>query len=157
MMEEAQRKGLLGWLRYAEWFCQALRLDNLPERSRHIREVSERFAGYDAPRREMLVTFCADWVDDGMIARLARGEGLWSAAEVWRAAGWRSERGGMTDEAEAFYLRAIDIARQQGAMGWELRAAQSLANMWAILGHEARAEQLLDETRARAALQRIAD
>jgi predicted ATPase/DNA-binding winged helix-turn-helix (wHTH) protein len=157
MKEEAQRKGLLGWLRYAEWFCQALQLDNLPERSRHIREVSEQFAGYDAPRREMLVTFCADWVDDGMIARLERGEGLWSAAEVWRAVGCRSERRGMTDEAEVFYLRAIDTARQQGAMNWELRAAQSLANMWAILGYDARAEQLLDATRARPALQRIAN
>jgi len=83
----------------------------------------------------MLVTFCPDWFDDQLIERLAQGEGLWCAAEVWRAAGWRSERRGMTDEAEGFYLRAIETARQQGAKGWELRAARSLAVMRSGLDH----------------------
>ena len=41
----------------------------------------------------------------------------------------------MTDEAEGFYLRAIETARQQGAKGWELRAARSLAVMRSGLDH----------------------
>jgi predicted ATPase/DNA-binding winged helix-turn-helix (wHTH) protein len=133
MLEEAQRRGLLGWLRYAEWFRQGLQLATAEDRHQLVQDVSARFAGYDAPRREMLVTFCPDWFDDQLLARLAQGEGLWCAAEVWRAAGWRSESRGKAHEAEGFYLRAIETARQQGAKGWELRAARSLAGMRAGL------------------------
>ncbi|SDZ30712.1 Predicted ATPase [Variovorax sp. YR634] len=149
MMEEAQRRGLLGWLRYAEWFQQGLQIATAEDRHPLVREVSARFAAYDAPRREMLVTFCPDWFDDQLIERLAQGEGLWCAAEVWRAAGWRSERRGMTDEAEGFYLRAIETARQQGAKGWELRAARSLASMRAGLNPEQQAERGRDGTDGR--------
>ncbi|MDM0074797.1 winged helix-turn-helix domain-containing protein [Variovorax sp. J2P1-59] len=150
MREAAQGRGLVGWLRYAEWFSQGVQLGNAQSRSRYVREVSDRLATYDAPRREMLVTFCVDWVDDESIARVSRGEGLWSAAEVWRAAGWRAGQRGSTDEAEVFYLRAIETSRQQGAMGWELRAALDLARMWASMGRPEQAASLLDETCARA-------
>jgi hypothetical protein len=149
MREAAQRRGLVGWLRFAEWFLEGLQLDTAEDRSRHVREVADRLATYDAPRKEMLVTFCADWVDEAMIARVSGGEGLWSAAEVWRAAGWRAERRGTTDEAEVFYRRAIETSRQQGAMGWELRAALSLARMWASVDRREQAVKLLDETCAR--------
>jgi len=98
----------------------------------------------------MLVTFCTDWVDDGMVARLSRGEGLWSAAEVWRALGRKSELRGMTDEAEGFYLRALETSRQQGAKAWELRAGLSLARMWAHLDRPQQALQLLEQMCANA-------
>lgn len=71
----------------------------------------------------MLATFCIDWVDDEMIERVSRGDSPWIAAEVWRAAGWRAEQNAAPDEADAFYLRAIETARQQGAIAWEKRAA----------------------------------
>lgn len=144
MIEEAQRRGLLGWLRYAEWFHQGLQLAITEDRSLLMQEVSARFAAYDAPRREMLVTFCPDWFDDQLIERLVQGEGLWCAAEIWRAAGWRSERRGLVDEAEGFYLRAIATAKQQGAKGWELRATRSLASMRAGLGLAQWVTQQLD-------------
>lgn len=149
MQEAAQRRGLVGWLRYAEWFFEGLLLATAEDRSRPVLEVSDRLAAYDAPRREMLVTFCVDWVDDEMVARVSGGEGLWSASEVWRAAGRRAERRGTPEEAEVFYLRAIETSRQQGAMGWELRAALSLARMWAGQGRAEQAVKLLDATCAR--------
>src|SRR5690606_11608086 len=145
MMEEAHRNGLVGWLRYAEWFSQGLKAETAPDDSAYIREVSDQFASYDAPRREMLTTFCTDWVDDEMIARLSRGEGLWSAAEVWRAAGWRSEQRARVDEAEDFYQRALETSRQQGAKAWELRAARSLARLWVARGQPEQAMQLLEK------------
>ena len=37
---------------------------------------------------------------------------------------------GKTDEAEACFLKAIDIARKQQAKSWELRATTSLARLW---------------------------
>jgi predicted ATPase/DNA-binding winged helix-turn-helix (wHTH) protein len=129
MTDEAQRKGLVGWLRYAEWFTQGLQLRMAPDREHYVREVAGQLATYDAPRREMLATFCTDWVDEAMIERVSRGGSPWVAAEVWRAAGWRAERNAAADEAEAFYLRAIETARRQGAVAWEQRAAQARARL----------------------------
>jgi hypothetical protein len=94
--------------------------------------------------RELLATFCPEWIDDGMVARVTSGESLWVAAEVWRAAGWRSERQERLQEAENAYLRALDIARRQSAGSWELRAAMSLARLWARQGQPHRGISLLD-------------
>lgn len=145
MIEEAQRKGLVTWLRYAESYLQGLQIVRADDAEPHIRQVSERFAAYDAPRKEMLLTFCSSWVDDEMVLRLEGGEGLWCAAEVWRAVGARSERAGSILEAEGFYLRALEAARQQGAGGWELRAASSLASLWSGMGQRSQAIKLLDD------------
>jgi hypothetical protein len=122
MTDEAQRKGLVGWLRYAEWFSQGLQLGIAPDRDLYVREVADQLATYDAPHREMLATFCVDWVDDEMIERVSRGDSPWVAAEVWRAAGWRAAQSAALDEAEVFYLRAIETAKRQGAVAWEQRA-----------------------------------
>lgn len=150
MWDEGRRRGLLGWHRHTEYFVLALQLDGSSDPRRHIDEVLGQFGGYDTQRKETLVTFCLDWVDDEMVARVARGDGQWSSAEVWRAAGWRSERRGNTEEAHAFYLRAVETSRQQGAMGWELRAAHSLARLLAGQGRAHEAVQLIDETCERA-------
>jgi predicted ATPase len=48
-------------------------------------------------------------------------------------------------EAEAYFLKALEIARQQQAKSWELRAAMSLARLWRIQGKDAKARQLLEE------------
>jgi hypothetical protein len=74
----------------------------------------------------MLVTFCDEWVDGRLVARAMRGGGQWSAAEVYRAAGLRHARQGHAAEAEALYRRALDLARAQGAVAWERRAARAL-------------------------------
>src|SRR5262249_13677219 len=121
MLDEAGRKGLLGWLRYGEWFMQGLRLETAADRARHVHEVAASFADYDSPRREMLATFCPEWIDDALVARVERGEAPWVAAEVQRAAGEQEERRGRIDEAGRFYLQALETSRQQGALAWELR------------------------------------
>jgi predicted ATPase len=46
-------------------------------------------------------------------------------------------------EAEASFLKAIDIARAQQAKSWELRAATSLARLWQQQGKQQEAHQLL--------------
>jgi len=137
MTEEARRRGLTGWLRYAEWFSQGLRLAEAapgPDRETCVREVQREYASYDPPRREMLTTFCLDWMDDGLIARLEAGEGHWCAPEIWRAAGWREEQAGREAAAEGLYQRAKQLALEQGAAGWERRAAASLAALWSRQG-----------------------
>jgi hypothetical protein len=135
MRDEASRRGLLGWLRYAEWFAQGLQVLQssnsivATDSQRVVRDVAQRLADYDAPRREMLLTFCIEWIDDTLIDRIENGEGRWCAAEVWRAAGRRAEQRGHADGAQTFYLRAIDTARQQGALAWERRADSELQRL----------------------------
>jgi class 3 adenylate cyclase/predicted ATPase len=51
-------------------------------------------------------------------------------------------------DAEACFLQAIDIARQQSAKSWELRAAVSLSRLWQRQG-KAAARHLLAETYGR--------
>ena len=46
-------------------------------------------------------------------------------------------------EAEAYILKAIDIARQQQAKSLELRATTSLARLWQHQGKKAEAHKLL--------------
>ena len=47
------------------------------------------------------------------------------------------------EQAEACFQRALDIARHQQAKSWELRAAMSLARLWAEQGRRAEAQDLL--------------
>jgi class 3 adenylate cyclase/predicted ATPase len=48
-------------------------------------------------------------------------------------------------EAEAYFQKAIDIARQQQAKSWELRASTSLARLWQQQGKQREARQMLAE------------
>lgn len=145
MLEEARRKGLEGWHRYAEWFHQGLQLSMAEDRELHIQQVREQLASFDAPHKEMLLTFCSEWLDDEIVERVSRGEGMWCACEAWRALGWREEQSGRNSEAEALYLRALETAQAQGALSWRLRAATSLAGLWGRSDRTERAIELLDQ------------
>ena len=46
---------------------------------------------------------------------------------------------------EECFLNAIDIARQQQAKSWELRAAMSLARLWRQQDKQQEAHQMLSE------------
>ena len=48
-------------------------------------------------------------------------------------------------EAEACFLKAIDIAQKQQAKSWELRAAMSLSRLWQSQGKREEARQILAE------------
>jgi serine/threonine protein kinase/predicted ATPase len=51
-------------------------------------------------------------------------------------------------EAEANFLRGLEIARQQKARAWELRLAMSLGRLWARRGETDRARELIDSSLA---------
>ncbi|HZR82324.1 MAG TPA: AAA family ATPase [Candidatus Binatia bacterium] len=71
------------------------------------------------------------------------------AGECWRSAAQiRDARTALAADdaranAEAAFRRAVDVARSQGAAWWELRAATSLAGLWAETGRPAQARELL--------------
>jgi DNA-binding SARP family transcriptional activator len=54
-----------------------------------------------------------------------------------------NSRGCHQKQAEACFLKAIEIARTQGSRSLELRAAMSLAKLWCILGRRAEASDHL--------------
>jgi predicted ATPase/DNA-binding winged helix-turn-helix (wHTH) protein len=58
---------------------------------------------------------------------------------------WRAAPGAVT-AAEAKLLRALEVAREQSALSWELRAAMSLARLWWRLGRATEARDLLAAT-----------
>ncbi|MBI3800343.1 MAG: AAA family ATPase [Deltaproteobacteria bacterium] len=52
----------------------------------------------------------------------------------------------LESEAEGYFLKAIEVARQQQAKSWELRAVMSLSRLWKQQGRKKEAQQLLAET-----------
>ena len=46
-------------------------------------------------------------------------------------------------KAEAYFQRALEVARKQQAKSWELRAAMSLARHWRSQGRREEARELL--------------
>ena len=69
----------------------------------------------------------------------------WCEAEVHRIAGEVELKSPAPDpeKAEAYFDRALVVARQQQAKSWELRAAMSLARLWRDQGKVQQARELL--------------
>jgi predicted ATPase len=69
----------------------------------------------------------------------------WFEAEVYRIAGEIACMSAEPDaaKAEAYFERALAVARQQQAKSWELRAAMSLARLWRDRGKPEQARDLL--------------
>jgi predicted ATPase len=69
----------------------------------------------------------------------------WCEAEVFRTAGEIGLKSPERDatKAEAYFERALAVARQQQAKSWELRAAMSLARLWSDQGKVQQARELL--------------
>jgi predicted ATPase/DNA-binding winged helix-turn-helix (wHTH) protein len=92
---------------------------------------------------------CAGEIDGALDAlteateRVERAEELWIIPEFLRRKGeLLMVRGASVDAtaAEDHFRQALDSARRQGALSWELRAATSLARLW--YGQNQRAEAL---------------
>ena len=70
---------------------------------------------------------------DKALARAEHTEAGWYLAELLRTKGELLLLGGVptaVETPEQCFLRALDVARRQGALSWELRAAMSLARLW---------------------------
>jgi predicted ATPase len=69
----------------------------------------------------------------------------WYEAEVHRMAGEIAFRSPQPDaaKAEAYFERALEVAREQQAKSWELRAAMSMARLWRDQGKRDEARDFL--------------
>lgn len=95
-----------------------------------------------APLAEEIVSSLVRSADDGMPTYL-----LPELLRTWgdiRLAGDAPR----IEAAEGCYLRALDVARTSGALGWELRAATSVARLWIGAGRADEARSLLRGTLA---------
>ncbi len=83
-------------------------------------------------------------IDEAMTAIETTGE-RWYEAEVLRVAGETAMMSPGRDNARAemFFARSLDVARQQQARSWELRAAMGMAKLWLDQGRQHKAHDLL--------------
>jgi len=98
----------------------------------------------NAMQLDCLATLGAKRVSAETIARVEKGTVGWCAPEVLRAQGENTP-----SEAESFYSRSLALARQQGALSWEMRSATSLARLWRDQDHVPEARSLVASTYAR--------
>ena len=91
----------------------------------------------DAPEAEALLT--------EQLRQIEVTDERWFEAELHRLTGERLLCLSAQEQpkAESCFRRAIDIARQQNARSWELRAASSLARLWRDQGKWSKARDLL--------------
>ena len=86
------------------------------------------------------------WFANALAIVNETGERFWEA-ELYRLNGELALQFGSQpssqNEAEAYFLQAIDIARLQRAKSLELRAAVSLARLWQQQGNRGEARRLL--------------
>ena len=82
---------------------------------------------------------------DDAIETMERSKEKWCEAEVNRIAGEIALKSLAPDpeKAEAYFDRALAVARHQQAKSWELRAAMSMARLWRDQGKRDEAHDLL--------------
>ena len=72
-----------------------------------------------------------------------RNEDHWCSCEVLRVQGLLAQSQGEEGAAAELMLRAVALARRQGALSWELRSTMSLSRLWARQGRTAQALEAL--------------
>jgi predicted ATPase len=104
------------------------------------------FTSYLARAYAELGQFDDAWrcIGEALVAIEATKERWWEA-EVNRMAGEVALKSPKPDKAkaEAYFERALAVARQQQAKSWELRAAMSMARLWRAQGKGDEARDLL--------------
>jgi len=97
---------------------------------------------------DMLATFDVTLLRPDVLARAEANHAIWIAPEVLRASAHRLVTGAKdlaSTTAEATLFHSLELARSQGAKGWELRAATSLALLYKRLHRRAEAYNVLED------------
>src|SRR5229473_2433348 len=83
-------------------------------------------------------------VEEGLAVSQRNGERYYDP-QLWRLKGELLKMQGKATEAEDCFQKAIEIARQQAAKSFELRASTSLARLWQKNGKRKEAQHLLGD------------
>jgi predicted ATPase/DNA-binding winged helix-turn-helix (wHTH) protein len=136
LLEQAQKHSVLLFYNWAQHYAQVIG-------GTDVRPTGHQSVGLI---KDIMVTLDSTCVDDDLLERAQNGVSGWSTAEILRA---RAKTLLATDcpvnaaTAETVLLKALNVARTQGALAWELRSATSLAQLWQRQGHRQRAYDLL--------------
>lgn len=136
LLEQAQKHSVQLFHTWAQHYAQVIDSADAP---------SSRRAGVGLIK-EIMVTLDSAFVDDDLLQRADSGAAGWSTAEIWRA---RADALLATDcaeknsMAETVLIKALEVAKAQGALAWELRSATSLARLWQRQGRHRQAHELL--------------
>lgn len=115
--------------------------------ARHYAQVIDSHGAHPDPQpgtgliKEIMVTLDSGFVDDALLARAENGAAGWSTAEILRARANALLAENSRSAAETVLLKALAVAKAQGALAWELRTATSLAELWQ---HQGRLQQAYD-------------
>jgi predicted ATPase/DNA-binding winged helix-turn-helix (wHTH) protein len=145
LLEEASRYRLGYWHAYGEWYERVTTAPAKPA-------VSAARFPLSGLLSDTLMTIDPNLVPERGKAPARESASGWGAPELLRVRGERLLRGGAPDahsKAEALFVKAVETARIQGASGWLLRAATSLAVLWQQRGQLEQARQVLSAARAR--------
>lgn len=93
---------------------------------------------------EVAATLRPALLEESVFVLAEEGSLGWCAPEVIRARGEMLLNREHTAQAEALFKEALELARQQGALSWQLRTATSLARLWIKGGRDNDALILLD-------------
>ncbi|WP_411959863.1 ATP-binding protein [Pseudomonas mandelii] len=152
LLEQAQKHSVLLFHTWAQHYAQVIDQAGAPS-------APPPGAGLI---KEIMVTLDATFVDDALWQRADTGAAGWSTAEILRARAdallteenaqavddpservREQARSHKSEMAEEVLLRALNVARHQGALAWELRSATSLAQLWQRQGRHQQAHELL--------------
>jgi predicted ATPase len=120
--------------------------------ARHYAQVIDSAEAHALPRqgvgliKEFMVTLDSDLVDDDLLQRAETGAAGWSTAEILRARAnvlLAADCPVKNCAAETLLVKALNVAKAQGALAWELRSATSLARLWQRQGRHRQARELL--------------
>ncbi|EXF92923.1 transcriptional regulator [Pseudomonas fluorescens HK44] len=117
--------------------------------ARHYAQVIDGDNAHSNPQpgagliKEIMVTLDSGFVDDALLARAENGAAGWSTAEILRARANALLAENSQSAAETVLLKALGVAKAQGALAWELRTATSLAELWQRQGRLQQAHDLL--------------
>jgi predicted ATPase len=158
LMDHAVKQGFGRWHAYSQ-ACQGvivIKRGDLAAGLRLLRESSKELGGFASLRvMDFLMpeALCqAGEIAEGLatvdeaMARSEETEEHRLTPELLRVKGelvLRENKIGAAATAEARFRRALDLAREQGALSWQLRAATSLARLLRDQGRSAEALMLL--------------
>jgi predicted ATPase/DNA-binding winged helix-turn-helix (wHTH) protein len=128
LLEHATHHSLVYWLRWGHGIDMVLRL----RRGEKIQLAESGRDRQSVHRAEYLCTLLTDELPAATIALADRGRPYWATPEVLRVKAellLRTKGSSAFGAADALLARSLDIARQQDALSWELRATMSLARL----------------------------
>ncbi len=87
-------------------------------------------------------------IDEAIAQRDSAGQSF-DLPEMLRVKGYVLASSARPSEAETCLMQSLTLSREQGALGWELRAAAALGRLWREQGNAAKAHALIAPLYAR--------